>query len=152
MEIERKFLVKNLPKSLENYKLRIIEQGYLSTIPAIRVRRDNNDFYLTYKSGGIGISHEEANLPLTPESYYHLLKKSDGYIITKKRYEIPHGKYVIELDIFENELEGLVIAEVEFPTEEEALSYLPPEWLGEDVTGNRNYTNSSLSQSGVIPH
>ena len=152
MEIERKFLVKSIPTSLENYKLRIIEQGYLSTIPAIRVRRDNNDFYLTYKSGDLGLSHEESNLPLNKESYCHLLRKSDGYIITKKRYEIPHGKYFIELDIFENELEGLVIAEVEFPTQEEALSYLPPEWFGKDVTGNKNYTNSSLSQTGVIPH
>lgn len=151
MEIERKFLVKTLPSSFENYRLRLIEQGYLSTIPAIRVRRDNNNYYLTYKSGGAGMSHEEANLPLTEKSYLHLLEKADGYVITKKRYEIPYGIHTIELDIFENELEGLIIAEVEFTSEEEALSFTPPEWFGDDVTDDTKYTNSDLSISGKIP-
>ena len=46
---------------------------------------------MTYKSGGVALAHEEANLPLTAEAYEHLLPKSDGIIISKKRYEIPHG-------------------------------------------------------------
>ena len=97
------------------------------------------------------MSHEEANLPLTEKSYLHLLEKADGYVITKKRYEIPYGIHTIELDIFENELEGLIIAEVEFTSEEEALSFTPPEWFGDDVTGDTKYTNSDLSIFGKIP-
>ena len=62
------------------------------------------------------------------------LPKSDGIIISKKRYEIPHGAFTIELDIFEKDLEGLVVAEVEFDSVEEANEYVPPHWFGEEVT------------------
>ena len=130
MEIERKFLVKNIPPVLDNYKKRYIEQAYLCTSPTVRVRRDNDDYYLTYKGKGF-IVREEYNLPLTKESYEHLLSKADGIIITKTRYEIPDGNnLIIELDIFEGEYKGLVLAEVEFATEEDAVSYTPPEWFG----------------------
>lgn len=87
MEIERKFLVAQLPDNLDNYNCRYIEQGYLSTKPVVRVRRDNDDYYLTYKGSGM-MAREEYNLPLTKDSYEHLIKKADGNIITKKRYEI----------------------------------------------------------------
>ena len=146
MEIERKFLVKNIPPVLDNYKKRYIEQAYLCTSPTVRVRRDNDDYYLTYKGKGF-IVREEYNLPLTKESYEHLLSKADGIIITKTRYEIPAGNnLIIELDIFEGEYKGLVLAEVEFATEEDAVSYTPPEWFGEDVTFSGQYHNSQLSK------
>lgn len=148
MEIERKFLITSLPDGLDNYKLRIIEQGYLCDIPAIRVRKDNESYYMTYKSGD-GIAREEANLPLTKESYEHLLPKSDGIIITKKRYEIPHGEVTIELDIFENELHGLIVAEVEFNSVEEAYKYVPPHWFGDEVTTDKRYSNAYLSRFGL---
>lgn len=83
MEIERKFLISELPDNLNNYKCREIEQGYLCTNPVIRVRKDNDNYYLTYKGSGL-MSREEYNLPLTKQSYEHLIKKSDGNIITKK--------------------------------------------------------------------
>ena len=88
MEIERKFLIKKLPDNLTSYKARKIEQAYLCTDPVVRVRCDNDDYYLTYKSKGM-IVREEYNLPLTKEAYGHLLAKADGNIITKTRYEIP---------------------------------------------------------------
>ena len=91
------------------------------------------------------LEREEYNLPLNKESYEHLIAKADGKIIKKKRYLIPYEKYTIELDIFEGELAPLVIAEVEFETVEEANSFTPPSWFGEDVTGNKNYTNASLA-------
>ena len=101
MEIEKKFLITAIPFSLEGYKSRKIEQAYLSTDPVIRVRRDNDDYYLTYKSKGF-VVREEYNLPLSKESYEHLLTKADGNIITKTRYEIPEkNNLTIELDIFE---------------------------------------------------
>ncbi|MCC2253693.1 CYTH domain-containing protein [Ruminococcus sp. CLA-AA-H200] len=148
MEIERKFLISTdqLPFRPEDFPCRRIEQGYLCTRPVVRVRRDNDDFYLTYKSSGLMV-REEYNLPLSPEGYEHLKSKADGRIIQKKRYEIPlEGGLTLELDIFEGDLAPLVIAEIEFPDEESAKSYQAPDWLGKDVTYSPEYHNSTLSR------
>lgn len=151
MEIERKFLIDSLPSDIDlsSYKYRRIEQGYLCSEPVVRVRRDNDDYYLTYKSKGLMV-REEYNLPLTAEAYNSLVKKSDEYIITKKRYEIPEkNNLTIELDIFEGDFCGLMLAEVEFASEEEALSYTPPVWFGRDVTNEKTYHNSNMAQHGL---
>ena len=145
MEIERKYLVKTLPENLESYPCRFLEQGYLCTEPVVRVRQDNDKYELTYKSKGLMI-REEHNLPLTKESYEHLKTKADGRIITKKRYMIPYEGHTIELDIFEGELDWLVLAEVEFSSEEDANLFIAPEWFGEDVTFSTKYHNSNLSK------
>ena len=139
MEIERKFLIKKLPDNLTSYKARKIEQAYLCTDPVVRVRRDNDDYYLTYKSKGM-IVREEYNLPLTKEAYGHLLAKADGNIITKTRYEIPEkDNLTIEFDVFEGKFDGLLLAEVEFASEEEALAYIPPEWFGAGFARRKGY-------------
>lgn len=149
MEIERKYLVSELPETLNNYPYRTIEQGYLNTDPVIRIRRDNEKYELTYKSKGL-MTREEYNLPLTKESYEHLIKKADGNIITKKRYEIPDNSgHTIELDIFEGVFSGTILAEVEFDSVEEAESYNPPAWFKEDVTMNKMYHNSNMSMLDV---
>ena len=119
MEIERKYLISSLPEHLEQYPHRQLEQGYLSTSPVVRVRKDDDKYELTYKS---------------------------KRLITKKRYCIPYGIYTIELDIFEGDLAPLVLAEVEFPTEQEANAFTPPDWFIEDVTFSPLYHNSFLSQ------
>ena len=92
---------------------------------------------------------EEYNLPLTKESYQHLRDKVDGCLITKRRYLIPCEPYTIELDIFSSPQKGLMLAEVEFSTEEEALSFKAPGWFGEDVTNSPEYHNSTMSRSAV---
>lgn len=146
MEIERKFLVDAIPADLSSYNCRLIEQGYLSTDPVVRVRKDNDAYYLTYKGSGM-MAREEYNLPLTPEAYGHLLAKADGNIITKHRYEIPDGTgKTIELDIFDGVFSGTVLAEVEFESVEEAQSYTPPDWFSLDVTNDCNYHNSNMSK------
>ncbi len=146
MEIERKFLIQSLPEQLDSFPCRQIEQGYLCTDPVVRIRKEDEEYYLTYKSKGLMI-REEYNLPLTREAYLHLRPKADGILIAKKRYLIPLPPcYTIELDIFENELSPLVLAEVEFPTAEEANAFIPPEWFGEDVTYSDKYHNSVLSR------
>lgn len=145
MEIERKFLVKMLPDNLASYPFRQLEQGYLSTGPVVRVRKDNDKYELTYKGKGMMV-REEYNLPLTKESYEHLKAKADGRIITKKRFLIPYGEYTIELDVFEGDLAPLVLAEVEFPSEEAADSFTAPDWFGKDVTFSKQYHNSTLSR------
>ena len=114
MEIERKFLVKQIPEGCTSFPCRQIEQAYLNTDPVVRIRRDNDDYYLTYKGKGL-LSREEYNLALNKEAYEHLIKKADGNIITKKRYEIPDGNgYTIELDIFEGLLLALSLQKLNF--------------------------------------
>ena len=147
MEIERKFLVKQLPENLEHYDTAELEQAYLCTNPVVRVRRENDEYILTYKGKGQMV-REEYNLPLNQPAYEHLLEKADGNIIRKRRTRIPWNNYVIELDIFAAPFEGLILAEVEFPTELEAVAFIPPEWFGADVTFEKEYHNSYLSQKG----
>ena len=142
MEIERKFLIKELP-DLSKYKYLDIEQGYLSTHPVVRIRKKNDDYILTYKGSGT-LAHEEIEAALSKEAYEHLKEKIDGNLITKKRYLIPLDPYTIELDVFAGHMEGLIMAEVEFPTIEEATSFTPPEWFGKDVTDDIRYHNSNM--------
>ena len=153
MEIERKFLIPKdrLPDGYDSYPCQVIEQGYLCTNPVVRIRRSNDTYYFTYKSGGL-LAREEENLPLTAESYAHLRAKVDGLIIAKRRYVIPEKDGLsIELDVFESPYEGLYLAEVEFPSKEAALAYQPPEWFGEEVTYTAAYQNSRLSKGVKLP-
>ena len=146
MEIERKYLVQQLPESLSGYPCRIIEQGYLNTDPVVRIRRDNEKYELTYKSKGF-MTRMEYNLPLTQEAYEHLLTKIDGRLIQKKRYMSPlTNDLTAELDIFEGDLAPLILVEVEFSSEEAALAFVPPSWFGDDVTFSGKYHNSTLSK------
>lgn len=147
MEIERKYLVKELPENLEKYPCKHIEQGYLNTDPVVRIRRTDDRYTLTYKGSGLMV-REEYNLPLNAESFLHMKDKIDGILIEKCRYLIPFEKYTIELDIFEGELAPLQLAEVEFESESEANAFVPPAWFGEDVTFSTKYHNSTLSQRG----
>ncbi len=149
MEIERKYLVRKLPENLEQYNKKKIAQGYLCTEPVVRIRRSNDDYYMTYKGDGLMV-REEYNLPLTQEAYEHLRPKIDGLLIAKTRYLIPlDNKLTAELDVFEEDLNGLVIVEVEFNTIEEANAFHAPDWFGEDVTNSGKYHNSYLSQHGL---
>ena len=84
MEIERKYLLDQLPENLTSYPCKKIEQGYLSTEPVVRIRKQDDTYYLTYKSKGLMV-REEYNLPLTAEAYAHLREKADGKLITKRR-------------------------------------------------------------------
>lgn len=146
MEIERKYLVEGLPDNLESYPYHDIEQAYLCTAPVVRIRRQDDDYILTYKSSGM-MSHEEYNLPLTKEAYEHLKTKADGNVITKRRYLLPlTDELTIELDLFSGVFEGMVLAEVEFPTEEAANAFVPPAWFVKEVTFQKEYHNSYLSR------
>lgn len=151
MEIERKYLIKQLPENLDTYPHFIIEQGYLCTEPTIRIRRKNNDYILTYKSrqkDSCAIDtcvNIEEEFPLSKEAYEHLKKKTDGILVRKTRYCIPYRKYTIELDVFEAPYETLKIAEVEFPSTEEAVHFCPPSWFGENVSGDYHFSNSYLA-------
>ena len=145
MEIERKFLIKTLPDNLESYPCLHIEQGYLNVNPVVRIRKQNNDYVLTYKGKGM-LAREEYNLPLNEQSYLHLKSKCDGNIISKKRYLIPLNSLTIELDVFDAPFSPLILAEVEFDSLEAAKAFLPPDWFAEDVTSRPEYHNSFMSR------
>lgn len=164
MEIERKFTIKSLPSNLEQYPCHHIEQAYLNTKPVVRVRKENTEYYLTYKGQGM-MAREESNLPLNETSYYHLRAKADGNIISKKRYLIPLNSpgfkegfpappedytLTIELDVFDPPFEPLIIAEVEFGSLEAAEAFLPPDWFAEDVTYHKEYHNSHMALNTPI--
>jgi len=154
MEIERKFLINpdNLTFDYKAYPCRKIVQAYLNINPVVRVRCDNDDYYLTYKGSGL-LAREEANLPLNAEAFAHLLEKKDGLAIHKLRYviplkdigyESPYDTCNIELDFFQEAHAPLVMAEVEFLSVEEANAFVPPTWFGDDVTDDRRYHNSNM--------
>jgi CYTH domain-containing protein len=169
MEIERKFTIRQLPDKLSSYTCLHMEQAYLCTDPVVRIRKENDNYYLTYKGKGL-LAREEANLPLHEEGYAHLLTKADGLIIQKDRYLIPietpsfdmealkdcgittlpnNLQLTIELDIFQSP-SGLIMAEVEFPSIELANAYRMPDWFAEDVTQNKAYHNSNISKGGPV--
>ena len=149
MEIERKFIPETLPENLDSYKHHKIEQAYLNTAPVVRIRKQDDDYILTYKSGGM-MAREEYNLPLDEKSYNHLLKKADGNIISKTRYIIPiQDGLIAELDVFEGKFEGMLLVEVEFESIEQANSFEPPEWFGEDVTESKFFHNSYLRKIDI---
>ena len=183
MEIERKYLIDEPPAGYLEWPFHQIEQAYLCTDPTVRIRREDDDYYMTYKSRGL-LAREEYNLPLTKEAYAHLLAKTDGIVLTKKRYrksldearaedagragaspesvsrnDGPEDRGIsrnicrgltIELDVFEGAYEGLILAEVEFPTKEAALAFVPPSWFGRDVTFSGEYQNSRLSRGEPV--
>lgn len=154
-EIERKFLVseetaKKYIEMVESAELNCheIEQAYLTTDPVIRVRRSDDEYYMTYKGKGL-LMREEYNLPLTKEAYETLASKADGNVISKMRILIPYEKYTIELDIFKPPFEYIRMAEVEFESEDEAKAFVAPDWFLEEVTDNREYHNSNLSRKKI---
>lgn len=159
MEIERKFLLKSLPENLDSYPCRHIEQAYLNVDPVVRVRKEDDEYYMTYKGKGM-MAREEHNLALTKEAYYHLREKADGNIISKKRYLIPlknpgfkegfptppaDYSLTIELDVFDAPFDPLILAEVEFGSKEAAEAFVAPDWFWEDVTYCKEYHNSYMA-------
>lgn len=153
MEIERKFLVRELPKNLESYSHSSFTQSYISRSPVIRLRKieknGSESFVLTIKSGGLAV-RQEFELPLQKAEYDRLFQKVEGRVLQKVRYLIPiENGYTAELDRFEGELAGLLLVEVEFPSVEEMNAFEPPSWFGEDVSDSPLYHNSVLSNGGT---
>jgi CYTH domain-containing protein len=149
MEIERKFLV-DRPPDLTSRSSTRIEQGYLSLIEhgaEVRLRRRDGELTLTVKGGG-GRERTEVELPLTGEQFEELWPFTEGRRLVKVRHLVPVGGLTAEVDVYEGELEGLRIAEVEFESEVEADRFNPPEWLGDEVTGDQRYLNERLAVEG----
>jgi adenylate cyclase len=149
MEVERKFLVSE-PPDLDRADADEIEQGYLAigSDGEVRVRRKGKKLLLTAKRGS-GLSRQEAEVELDPGSFDELWPLTEGRRLRKRRHVIPHGDLKFEVDVYGGDLEGLIVAEIEFPSEEEARAFDPPKWLGEEVTGDHRYLNETLATAGV---
>jgi len=148
VEIERKFLVTSNAFKNEAYqKFRII-QGFLNRDPerTVRVRLKDNKGILTVKglSSKDGLSRFEWEKEISKKDAKALLEFCEKGVIDKLRYEVKVNNHIFEVDEFFGDNEGLVIAEVELQTENEAFS--KPDWLGKEVTGNIKYYNSQLSK------
>ena len=143
MEIERKFLVAVLPK-LDGYRHSEIVQGYVSFSPEIRVRRLDDKYYLTEKGEGM-IVREEFEKEIDKATAEKMFKEVKTNLIEKTRYYIPYNKLTIELDIYKGIFKGLIVAEVEFESLEEANAFVPPEWFSEDISEKREYRNKILA-------
>ena len=150
MEIERKFLVEKLPE-LPAAEAIHIEQGYISTDPVIRIRSWNNGeeqrYILTVKGGGM-IVREEYELELTSRQFEGLKEKCSGRFIVKTRYVYPlENGLNAEVDVFGGTQQGLILAEVEFLSEDGMREFQKPEWFGEDVSQDPRYHNSNMTRA-----
>ena len=148
MEIERKFLIDKIPLTLTEYKCDKIKQGYFSIVPEKRVRKRGDLYILTEKGEG-DLVREEREQIIDKKMGEELFELSKTYIIEKTRYYVPFGEYTIELDVYEGRHAGLVVAEVEFPSEKAALEFEPPWWFGQDITYDKSYKNMMLATKKV---
>jgi adenylate cyclase len=150
-EIERKFLLAEAPEWLRDHEAQRIEQGYLAIEEGegaeVRVRRRGEDTVLTVKRG-MGRTREEEEIDLSEEQIRALWPLTEGRRIAKTRYLVPHDTLTIEIDVFEGGLAGIVMAEVEFESETASEEFDPPDWLGEEVTGDPRYANETLAAHG----
>ncbi len=146
-EIERKFLVRRLPDALTSFAHAELWQGYLVTAPGgvqVRMRKAGEKHSLTYKRGR-GNAREEREIELSPAQFAVLWPATEGRRLTKTRYDVPHGNYVVEIDVYTGKNQGLIVAEVEFNDEESAREFQAPDWLGKDVSHDRRYSNQLLA-------
>ncbi len=151
-EIERKFLVQDT-RFLQGRKGERIVQGYLAKDPgemSTRIRIRGDRAFLTLKSPrpDTSLSREEFEYPIPVSDAEQILARHCGdRIVEKTRFLVEHHGYLFEVDVFEGRLRGLVLAEVELPHEQATVSL--PAWIGEEVSHDRRYGNSSLAQFGL---
>jgi adenylate cyclase len=146
-EIERKFLVSGDFKPFVSKSIRIV-QGYLSSVPerTVRVRIKGDKGYIAVKgiAGDSGLSRFEWEKEIPVSEAQELLKICERGVIDKTRYLVLAGKHTFEVDEFHGQNEGLIIAEIELNSEDEAFE--KPFWLGQEITGDVRYYNSVLSK------
>lgn len=145
-EIERKYLVSS-DAWRPGYQSLRMRQGYLAFGPpvSVRIRVSEGEGYLTIKRSGGDISRDEFEYPLPAEDAEFMLNRlCAGSIVEKTRHLVRFGGLVWEVDVFEGANSGLIVAEVELDSADQRIE-LPP-WIGQEVSGDPRYLNSSLAQ------
>jgi adenylate cyclase len=151
MEIERKFVLRERPPWLDEHPSVEIEQGYLAIVEGeteVRLRRKDSQTLLTVKQGA-GEVRGEQEVELHEDQFAALWPLTEGRRVSKRRYQVPDDELTLEIDVFEGPLEGMVVGEVEFDSEEASRAFEPPDWLGDEVTGDSRYANESLALRGA---
>ena len=146
MEVERKWIVPAVPPEVRDAPSEAIEQGYLVIEPGggeARVRRKGDRCYLTVKGAGT-LARGEYEIEITEDQFAALWPATEGRRVVKRRHRLGG----IEVDVFGGELEGLIVAEVEFPAVQDARAYTAPDWFGADVTEDSAYKNRALAVNG----
>ena len=146
MEIERKFLVRNDAYKREAYAARHILQGYINSGRGctVRVRLRDDEAFLTIKGLSLdgGLSRYEFEKAITRDEGEHLMQLCEPGIIDKTRYLVDFEGHTFEVDEYHGDNDGLVIAEVELHAADEPFT--KPDFIGDEVTGDRRYYNSHL--------
>ena len=146
-EIERKFLLSELPSFTEKVKPIHIQQGYIAVEPngvAVRIRKADDRYIMTTKSHG-GIERIEVEFPIEKQYFEALWPLTVGRRIEKLRFVVHENNLAIEIDQFKGDLEGLYLAEVEFSSREEANQFVPSSWMQNEVTEVDFFKNRNLS-------
>ena len=144
-EIERKWRAHHPPPLPPGVAFR---QGYLTTGAEGEVRlRDDGRTRLTVKRGA-GLIREEVTVPLDPAAFEDLWALTAGRQVVKTRHLVAHGAVTLEVDVYAGSLEGLVVAEVEFPDVPSAEAFTPPPWFDEELTGDPAWSNAHLAMHG----
>ncbi len=152
-EIERKFLVDPaaLPDGFSALPHQEVEQGYLATEPGgneVRLRRAGGHYRLTVKSQG-GLVRQECEIELRAEDFAALWPMAQPRSLRKTRFRVPLSEHRVEVDVYAGALAGLVTAEVEFASLAASQTFVPPAWLGREITEDRRYRNECLASCGV---
>ncbi|MCK4428935.1 MAG: CYTH domain-containing protein [Candidatus Aenigmarchaeota archaeon] len=149
-EIERKFLIGELPSDLNQYSHKELTQGYVEITDNSeeRVRQKEDRYFHTIKTSS-GLSREENEKEITEDEYESGLKNAGDKIVEKTRYKIPYNGKTIELDIYHGKLNGLVTAEIEFDSVKESETFKSPDWFRKEVTEDKRYKNQSLAVFGI---
>jgi adenylate cyclase len=145
-EIERKFLVEGDGWRSGVVRTRVIKQGYLANTTAcsIRVRVADQEGYISVKSAGLDIARKEYEYDIPLRDAVEMLELfCSGNRIEKKRFHVEHGGREWEVDVFEGENAGLVLAEIELDAVDEEVAL--PDWIGVEVSEDPRYLNSNLS-------
>ena len=141
-EIERKFLVKDTSFLKEPHKAMPLHQGYLSTRPTVRVRTNGETGFITVKGETHNITRKEYEYTIPLQDAVEMLELCATSVV-KTRHLIPVGRHVFEVDVYEGANAGLVVAEVELASEDEAFER--PAWLGDEVSHDARYMNWALA-------
>lgn len=151
-EIERKFLVADIAAAVERSTgSEPIAQAYVAIDPhgvEVRARRRGDTTVLTVKRGA-GLRREEVEFGIAETEFERLWELAAERRIDKRRHYVREGGRTIELDVYGGELEGLAVAEVEFESEAAAEAWVPPAWLGRELTGDERYSNAALARDGL---
>jgi len=152
VEIERKFLVDRLPGDLDACPAADIDQGYIAITEdgvEVRIRSYGGRSFLTIKSGGVEARLEE-EMEIEQRRFGSLWPLTAGRRIRKRRYLISSANGIrIELDVYRDDLSGLVTAEVEFDSRDAAAAFTAPPWLGREITDEPGYKNQRLAVDGL---